>query len=394
MHRPDDARRTTRADAARTRRRSGAADEGAADQRHQLLPRSRTPRRARAARHPAAVRREEQPGPGARRGWPAARPAKRRTRSRCCWPSTRRSSHDPPAIQVFATDLDAQALAVAREGDLHRRGGRRRLRRAAAAVLSSASAGGLSGPPRAARAGAVRAPQRDQGSAVLASRSDLLPQPADLPESRRSRSGCSRRSISRCALAASCSSAARRPPTTPAICSSRSTRQRTSYESRAVTSAHRRCRRPTCRCRRRGDRPRLPDARRPSGVAGRPAPAAARAVRAAVGGRHRRAQASCTCRSAPARYLRDAPAASRRATCCRLVGPELRVDLRTALHQAAQQRTPVEVSGVRLDAAHGGGAVSLVVRPVLRDGDPARGYFLVLFEQDAAAAGRQRGACS
>ncbi len=61
-----------------------------------------------------------------------------------------------------------------------------------------------------------------------------------------------------------------------------------------------------------------------------------------------------------------------------LVRPEMRVDLRHALYQAAERRSNVEVSGVTLDNAR----LKIVVRPVLQEGDPARGYFLVLFEED------------
>jgi two-component system CheB/CheR fusion protein len=69
----------------------------------------------------------------------------------------------------------------------------------------------------------------------------------------------------------------------------------------------------------------------------------------------------------------------------RLAIPEVRVDLLTALHQASRERSAVEVNGVRLSAARGGGAVRLVIRPTLRDGEPLRGYFLVLFEPDGVA---------
>jgi two-component system CheB/CheR fusion protein len=65
----------------------------------------------------------------------------------------------------------------------------------------------------------------------------------------------------------------------------------------------------------------------------------------------------------------------------RLVRPELRGDLRTALHQAAQQRASVAVRGIRLDGP-GEPSIAITVRPVLREGDPARGFFLVLFEEE------------
>lgn len=64
----------------------------------------------------------------------------------------------------------------------------------------------------------------------------------------------------------------------------------------------------------------------------------------------------------------------------RLIRAELRGDLRTALHQAARQRTNVEVRNVRLEGERRDRRVNILVRPVLREGDPARGFFLVLFE--------------
>jgi two-component system CheB/CheR fusion protein len=69
-----------------------------------------------------------------------------------------------------------------------------------------------------------------------------------------------------------------------------------------------------------------------------------------------------------------------------LVRPELRADLRTALHQAARDRTSVEVRGVVMlleDVTH---TLDISVRPVLRDGDPARGFFLVLFNEAGSIA--------
>ena len=87
------------------------------DQRHQLLPRSRDVRGAEARR---SFRRSSTASPTGRRsasGCRAARPARRRIRSR--WPCS--SSSRPPrpsdAIQIFATDLgDPAALDKARAG--------------------------------------------------------------------------------------------------------------------------------------------------------------------------------------------------------------------------------------------------------------------------------------
>jgi two-component system CheB/CheR fusion protein len=67
----------------------------------------------------------------------------------------------------------------------------------------------------------------------------------------------------------------------------------------------------------------------------------------------------------------------------KLVRPELRDDLRTALRLAAQQREHVEVRGARV-RGDGGAVVNITVRPVLREGTPAQGYFLVLFDEEDA----------
>jgi two-component system CheB/CheR fusion protein len=71
----------------------------------------------------------------------------------------------------------------------------------------------------------------------------------------------------------------------------------------------------------------------------------------------------------------------------KLVRPELRFDLRTAMGQALRDRAHVEVRGVRLPAELGSDRVTISVRPVLRDGEPTRGYLLVLFEPEAAQEG-------
>ena len=70
-----------------------------------------------------------------------------------------------------------------------------------------------------------------------------------------------------------------------------------------------------------------------------------------------------------------------------LIHQDLRLDLRTALHQAAQQRSNVTVRGVRVTVAERTTTVDIVVRPVLRDGDPARGFFLIVLEEDPSAPG-------
>jgi two-component system, chemotaxis family, CheB/CheR fusion protein len=69
----------------------------------------------------------------------------------------------------------------------------------------------------------------------------------------------------------------------------------------------------------------------------------------------------------------------------RAVRPELRLELRTALYQAVQRHTNVEAHGLSLRIDERPETVTITVKPVFREGDPARGFFLVLFDEDPAA---------
>ena len=98
----------------------------------------------------------------------------------------------PPALQVFATDLDEEAIQT---------GARRRsIPQAIAADVSEERLRrffvkehrGYRVRARAARDGAVRRARPAEGLAVLAPGPGLLPQPADLPEPRRAGAGRSR----------------------------------------------------------------------------------------------------------------------------------------------------------------------------------------------------------
>ncbi|RRB07846.1 CheR family methyltransferase [Larkinella rosea] len=64
----------------------------------------------------------------------------------------------------------------------------------------------------------------------------------------------------------------------------------------------------------------------------------------------------------------------------RLIRPELRLELRTAFYQASQQQTNVEARHLKLQLEERIETLTLHVRPVLGTVNPARGYFLVLFE--------------
>lgn len=69
----------------------------------------------------------------------------------------------------------------------------------------------------------------------------------------------------------------------------------------------------------------------------------------------------------------------------KLVRPELRLELRTALYQAVQRQTNVEARNLRVQIEDKTEVINLHVRPVVEDGsqsrnNPAQGLILVLFE--------------
>jgi two-component system CheB/CheR fusion protein len=65
----------------------------------------------------------------------------------------------------------------------------------------------------------------------------------------------------------------------------------------------------------------------------------------------------------------------------KLIRPELRLELRTALYQAARKRQQVDAQGLELQMDGGEERVNISVRPVLREDDPTRGFILVLFDE-------------
>jgi two-component system, chemotaxis family, CheB/CheR fusion protein len=66
----------------------------------------------------------------------------------------------------------------------------------------------------------------------------------------------------------------------------------------------------------------------------------------------------------------------------RVVRPELRLELRTALYQAVQKRTNIEARGLCVRTNDNTHTVNLMVRPVMHNNDPARGFILVIFEEE------------
>jgi two-component system, chemotaxis family, CheB/CheR fusion protein len=64
----------------------------------------------------------------------------------------------------------------------------------------------------------------------------------------------------------------------------------------------------------------------------------------------------------------------------KVIRPELRLELRAALYRAVHDRINVKAKGLRLDTGNGFETVNIIVRPVLKEEDSARGFILVLFE--------------
>src|SRR5262249_9348122 len=67
----------------------------------------------------------------------------------------------------------------------------------------------------------------------------------------------------------------------------------------------------------------------------------------------------------------------------RMAHPDLRSDLRSALSQAARERARIEVPNVVVGFDDGPRAVDVTVRPVLRETDPVRGYFVIMFRDSS-----------
>jgi len=65
----------------------------------------------------------------------------------------------------------------------------------------------------------------------------------------------------------------------------------------------------------------------------------------------------------------------------KLIRPELRLDVRTALHQAVQKGATVQTRAIDVSTTHGTKRVNVLVRPVLREGDPSHGFILLVFQE-------------
>jgi two-component system CheB/CheR fusion protein len=74
----------------------------------------------------------------------------------------------------------------------------------------------------------------------------------------------------------------------------------------------------------------------------------------------------------------------------KIILPELRLELRTALYQAAQQKSPIQTRPLSIGMDGTAQTLQINIRPVLRPEDPLRGFLLVIFEQVAETNGAEK----
>ena len=320
----------------------------------------------------------------------------------------------PPRVQIFATDIDEQSIADARDGlyPVDDRGGR--LAGAVARVLREGPRPlpGAEGDPRE---GALRRAQSLEGRALLALRPHLLPQPAHLSERQGAGAGVRRFPFR----------PARRRPALP--------RRRGESHARGNRSSRRSTAKHRLFVRRSTPRPvwKVPTlplrtggeaVRQPSGWRARPLPplthsnatdASAAAPDAPQAGHVRREVLFGELHlrlleeyGPPSVVVNDAheivhlspkrrtlPAFRRR----RADGehhesdqPRLQIELRTALFRAAQSKESVAGAPKRVHFDGSSEVITLLVRP-MKSSDEASGFFLVLFQKEGEpAAGRGR----
>ena len=73
----------------------------------------------------------------------------------------------------------------------------------------------------------------------------------------------------------------------------------------------------------------------------------------------------------------------------KLIRPELRLDVRTALHQALQKATAVQTRAIDVSTTDGPKRVNVLVRPLLREGDPNHGFILLVFQEKTKATAQE-----
>ena len=155
-----------------------------ADPRHQFLSRRRDLRGARSRRHAAPVRRQGRPTTAVR-VWVAGCATGEEAYSLAILLREHTEHAQRPAESAdFRHRHRRGGDRVARGGPLSRAAGEGRLAGAAGRASSPTTDGDLPGPQGGAGTLHLLHAQRDPRSAVLPHRSDLLPEPADLPRYR------------------------------------------------------------------------------------------------------------------------------------------------------------------------------------------------------------------
>ena len=76
----------------------------------------------------------------------------------------------------------------------------------------------------------------------------------------------------------------------------------------------------------------------------------------------------------------------------KIIRPELRLELRTALYQAVQRKTDVEVSELKVFFESGAELINIIIRPILHPSVAASGLILVIFEPFKKAGDQNNGA--
>jgi len=73
----------------------------------------------------------------------------------------------------------------------------------------------------------------------------------------------------------------------------------------------------------------------------------------------------------------------------KLIRSELRLELRSALYQSAQRQSAVEARGLKVNIGDKTEIINIKVRPVLRSGDTAKGFILIIFEPGSNESGHE-----
>ncbi len=154
-----------------------------AHQRHRLLPRPGGLGASPSRSCPALLEHKADGRADPRAGAPAAPRARRPTPSPSCSPRRSATTRSGERVKIYATDVDEDALAQARAGDLHRARRWRASRRRCSPSTSSRRRP-LRLPQGPAPLGDLRPPRSDPGRADLAHRPAGLPQHADVLQRR------------------------------------------------------------------------------------------------------------------------------------------------------------------------------------------------------------------